>query len=109
MTRVEGHAPDAKALKEELLALREENKALKLTNHEQGDKVRQLCVKMERIRTGLQHQACCNHMFLPRTHAHKPACLSNCPMCQQAAAKDVPPVQRARAAGEQVRRSLEAR
>jgi predicted RNase H-like nuclease (RuvC/YqgF family) len=52
---------------DELLALREENGALKRHNHEQEDKVRQLGVQMVRIREGLQNQATQNHT----TPAHK--------------------------------------
>ncbi len=58
---------DPRKVEEELLALREENGALKRHNHEQEDKVRQLGVQMVRIREGLQNQATQNHA----TPAHK--------------------------------------
>ena len=58
---------DPRACEDELLALREENGALKRHNHEQEDKVRQLGVQMVRIREGLQNQATQNQT----TPAHK--------------------------------------
>ena len=58
---------DPRKVEEELLALRQENGALKRHNHEQEDKVRQLGVQMVRIREGLQNQATQNHT----TPAHK--------------------------------------
>ena len=60
-------APARGKHEDELLALREENGALKRHNHEQEDKVRQLGVQMVRIREGLQNQATQNHT----TPAHK--------------------------------------